>query len=89
MEYMTADLALASFLSMRGLSVGRFFRDENDPKTAFFVFTLADGDEIAAMDLFVDQYEQGIARVEPKRFLREVGALRNQMYDFLRSVRAS
>lgn len=89
MEYMTSDLALASFLSMKGLTLARFFTDENDPRTAFFVFVLADGDEINNMDYFVDQYEQAIARVEPKRFLREVGVMRNKMYDYLRATRAS
>jgi len=87
-EYMTSNLALASFLSMNGLAMARFFTDPTDEDTAFFVFNLTGPYEVDTMDRLVDLYERGAARVEPTRFLREVSTMRRQLYGYLESREA-
>lgn len=82
--FSTTDLALASFLSLNG----RGFRVERNPRRrekeqAIFIFEPVSETEANAMILLVNEYQSGSARVEPRRFMREVASVRGQLYDLL------
>jgi len=80
-QFQTSDLALATFLSMHGQ--GFTLTPDGDSGRALFVFSPMDSDEGLLLKTLVTKYGNGMARVEPGRFMREVGSVRGQLYDFL------
>jgi hypothetical protein len=85
--FKTLDLALASFLSMNGC--GFRMTRAKDAEKAEFIFESVTDDERSSMSSLIQKYLAGASRVEPQRFLREVGSVRGQMYDFLDGKRQS
>jgi hypothetical protein len=79
--FSTMDLALATYLSMNGRGF-RLEKDERQDK-ARFIFESVSPEEKDALTQIVSLFRAGSARVEPVRFLREVGSVRGQLYDFL------
>jgi hypothetical protein len=79
--FSTMDLALATYLSMHG----RSFRltPAERPDKVLFTFESVSSEEQSSLEQLVEMFQAGSARVEPMRFLREVGSVRGQLYDFL------
>lgn len=73
-SYKTNDMALATVLCMNGYTpvMHRVGRDVE------FTITQEDVDEF--MEQLVDDYVRGACRVEPKRFVRELRAIRKDVY---------
>jgi hypothetical protein len=84
-NFKTTDLALATFLSMHGQSF-TLSRD-GESERALFVFNPVDDEENSTLRTLVSKYTLGSARVEPSKFMREVGSVRGQLYDFLDGIR--
>lgn len=72
-EFRTRDLALAAFLCVEG---HRFLRIERDDKSPFSI-VIFDADDDLITD--VEDYQSGVAQVEPREFQKKVHWLRNKM----------
>lgn len=86
-NFQTSDLALATFLSMHGQSFK--LTSDGGSDRALFVFSPVDDEESSLLQSLVKKYNAGTARIEPSKFMREVGSVRGQLYDFLDGVRRS
>jgi len=73
-SYKTTDMALATVLTMNGYTprMGRVGREVE--------FTIACDDVDGFMEQLVEDYIDGSCRVEPKRFVRELRAVRKDVY---------
>lgn len=80
-EFKTTDLALATMLYMKGLT----FKMSKIGTTAqvMFVFKALSTTETRDMKELVARFNDGEARVEPLRFLKEVSVVRKRLYAFL------
>lgn len=85
-EFRTADLALATFLSLNGRS---FRLHRVDDRTAHFIFESVTQDEEDSLKMLVHLANTKRARVEPYAWMREVGSVRGQLYDFLDGKRTA
>lgn len=80
-EFRTDDLALATVLGIEGQPHDRL---EMDGDGAEWVFD--DCEELRAV---VEMYGRNKSRVEPRRFMREVRSVRDELYAFLDNRRAA
>lgn len=77
--YRTDNLAMATYLSLNGQS----FRLERGQDKAVFIFAPVLDTERDELVKLIATFGSGQARVEPMKFMREVGSVRGQLYDFL------
>lgn len=73
-DFITEDLALASFLHMEGYQ----FSIDCQGRKAWFVFA-PDND----LESTVADYRDGVAEVEPRQFTQATGHVRKRMYEAL------
>lgn len=81
-EFRTTDLALASLLSMNGISFN-LYRAKNNAEKAWFVFLPLSDHEREDMETLIERFRGGHVRVEPVRFIKELRVVRDQLYNFL------
>lgn len=77
-ELRTDDLAMASYLNLQGFPHARL--EMKDRRSAEWVF-FGDGPLHAA----AESYQQCDARVEPLEFNRKLRAIRDELYQFIRT----
>jgi hypothetical protein len=75
-------MAVAAVLYMHG-KTPTIRRIDPDAHKSEWVFPLGEEDDREYFEDLMSQVEKGDYQVEPIRFLRDVGQIRRQMYDFL------
>lgn len=75
-EFRTTELSMAAFLTVKGFKHDRL--ELLDRKTAVWVF-LCNGEVSEA----ADQFEDGMAAVEPQGYTEVLGRVRRELYTFL------
>lgn len=76
-EYRTGDMTLAAYLCVRGRRYDRLERD-GEPNKAVWVFP-----DVGDLIGIVDEFYEGDAEVEPRKFNRSIRKCRDDLYDFL------
>lgn len=79
--YRTKDMALATFLKLRGHS---FQNVEVEGSTCFWFFRVSD----SVMDL-VDSYVENLAQVNPKEFSREFNNTKRELIEALEEAKST
>lgn len=75
-SYRTNDMALAAYLNLhKHMHQSMEIRNSNECVWVFY--------KSSSLKSLVDGFLGGNAQVEPKAYLREVGAVRKEMYHFL------
>lgn len=78
--FRTHDLALATTLSMRGMT---FSLQNNGRGRAWFVFAPVTSHEVEDLERTVQRFSSGQERVDPLQFMKEVKKVREALYRFL------
>ena len=76
----TDEMSLAALLSVHGYCL-KMVLDEEESNHVFWVLSSDEVDEF--VHELVEDFRSGASRVEPKRFTRELRAVRRGLYDFI------
>jgi len=79
-RFKTRDLALATYLNLRG---HRHSRMERLHAFGYWFF-----DRDASLDKLVMDYKAGVAKVEPREFVRTLASVREELFAFLNGAPA-
>jgi len=80
-SFRTSDLAMAVYLSLNGQVFSLEKSDEEG--VAAFAFNPVLDEETIVLERLVNTFNKGRARVEPRKFMKEAGAVRGRLYDFI------